>query len=228
MNKSLRENNPLETDEKFSFVYTLAFGKETSKYNIQKYLTKSHRHTTIVDKYKEYFEITKRKDKKMGYLIKSKPELLISFISKKTYIDPITQSNLKKFLTNKYIEKKINKATYTAVKNGYRPINHFLLIRYLIIIFIGKYVSEEYKRFFKPKISEERFLEIYHDLDKKFLPEFYSKDDQKRHDKYSREMQKLADSFNHETMGKIIRLHPSHKLLLRLTKAGILLSKSLS
>ena len=78
----------LEKNLQLSTAYTIAFGKPTSKFEIQKYLTKSGRHTRIVDTYKECFKFMKRTDNRMGLLIQSKPEILIELIETKIKLDP--------------------------------------------------------------------------------------------------------------------------------------------
>lgn len=221
-----KQNNILEIDLQLSTAYTIAFGKTTSKYEIQKYLTKSHRHTTIVDQYKEYFTFSERTDNRRGELIQSKPDLLLELLCTKIELDPKSKINIQKLLTNKLIEKTINKAVYDSINSGFRPINHNLLLKDIAILFLGKYIITEYRNFFKPNKSQEEYLQKSNDLNKHFLPDLYDKQRQTKQDKHSLEMKKILEQFDLETMKKIICLYPEHKLLLRLPKAGIIIAES--
>jgi len=221
-----KQKNILETDLQLSTAYTIAFGKPTSKYEIQKYLTKSHRHTTIVDQYKEYFAFSERTDNRRGELIQSKPDLLLELLYTKIELDPKSKINIKKLLTNKLIEKTINKAVYYSINSGFRPINHNLLLKDIAILFLGKYIITEYRNFFKPNKPQEEYLQKSNDLNKHFLPDLYDKQRQAKHDKHSLEMKKILEEFNLETMKKIIYLYPDHKLFLQLPKAGIIIAES--
>jgi len=152
------QKNILERNLQLSTAYTIAFGKPTSKYEIQKFLTKSHRHTTIVDDHKECFKFIKRTDNRMGVLIQSKPEILVELIESKIKMDPKSSILLKQLLSTKFIGKSMNKSLQKAIKSGYRPINHYLLFRYLMIILLGSYINKEYYDFFETKIKHDDYL----------------------------------------------------------------------
>lgn len=220
------QKNILETNLQLSTAYTIAFGKPTSKFEIQKYLTKSKRHTTIVDTYKECFKFMKRTDNRMGFLIQSKPEILIDLIEAKIKLDPKSKIYLNQLLTNVFIGKSINRSIYMAIKSHYRPINHNLLLKYIAVIFLGSYINKEYGEFFKPKIKQNDYLKKSNFLDKKFLPELYYKDKQTKHDKYSLQMREILSKFNHDTKKELISLYPDYRLLIRLVKQGIIISET--
>ena len=225
MEKTIQKNI-LETDLQLSTAYTIAFGKPTSKYEIQKYLTKSHRHTTIVDQYKEYFTFSERTDNRRGELIQSKPDLLLELLYTKIELDPKSKINIQKLLTNKLIGKTINKTVYDFINSGFRPINHNLLLKDIVTLFLGEYIITEYRNFFKPNKSQEEYLQKSNYLHKNFIPYLYNKQRQTKHDKHSLEMRKILKQFDLETMKKIIYLYPEHKLYLQLTKASIIIAES--
>lgn len=216
----------LETNLQLSTAYTIAFGKPTSKYEIQKYLTKSHRHTTIIDDHKECFSFIKRPDKRMGVLIQSKPEILVELIESKTRIDPKSRILLLQLLSNKFIAKSMNNTLQKAITSGYRPINHYLLFRYLMIILLGSYINKEYDDFFQPKLKRDEYLKKSDYLDRHFLPWLYDEDKQTKPDKYSLQAKEIIRNINHETKKEIIFLAHDHRVLIRLVKQGIIMSES--
>ena len=217
----------LEKDTHLSIAYTIAFGKPTSKYEIQKYLTDSSRYTTITDRYSEYFKFTKRSDKKRGKLVQSKPDLLLELLYAKVKLEPKSKINLKKLLKNKLIEKTIHQTVYDYLNSRYKPIiNHNLLLKDIVILFIGKYMTEKYRNFFKPTKSQEERLQKANYLKENFMPDLYDKRIQKKHDKHSLEMKELLDKFDYDTMEKIIYIYPDHRLFLKLTRGGIIMAES--
>lgn len=217
----------LERDTHLSIAYTIAFGKPTSKYEIQKYLTDSHRYTTIVEQYKECFIFTDRPDKRRGKLVQSKPDLLLELLFTKVHLDTKSKINLKKLLTNKLIEKTINLTVCDYLKSGFKQIiSHELLLKDIVLLFIGKYMLENYRNFFKPTKSRDDYLQKSNYLKENFMPDLYDKRIQKKHDKNSLEMRELLGKFDYDTMEKIICLYPDHRLFLKLSRGGIIMAES--
>lgn len=163
----------------------------------------------------------------MGKLIKSKPEIILDLIDIKIQLDKKTKIYFTELLKNKYLSEAINIVINSKIKNNYRPINHIIILKELAILFIGKYVTTEYKKYFKPIIkSNDEFLKNYYQLDLDFLPKLHDTITKNKHNKNTLHMRGLIDKFDHETIEKIIKIHPDYKLLLKTTKAGIVLAKT--
>lgn len=218
MTNNYTNKHPLETNEKLSIAYALAFAEPTSKHQIQKKLTKSARYEPLLDQYKHYFVFTKRKDKRLGMHIQSKPEILIEYIKTKTNLTKNEEEQLLILLKDEDFK--------LSIKQGYIPLNTQSIVDIISIIFLGYFITKNYKEY-KKKKGQEKLINIRTKRDKDIFYKTYIKiynellpvlnilkNSRKTIEIFENIGTKMGNKFKNQTIQKLLCLNPENAMTL--------------
>lgn len=215
----------LENNTKLSIIYALSFPEKTSKNKIQKKYSKllnqkSSRYLPIFNTYKDYFNLYKRYDNRLGELIQSNSKPLIDIIRYKSKISDKIIYKINEILdSNAFRNLNINSTTHYDILN--------LLGDSATIQFIkNKYIHYKKIKNHNPLKTQKIIIEKSNHFLNELLPynTYNINIDKDEHKSFRDTLYNL----NNDTLHKLSNLSLNHKYLMHTMKNTILWTETIN